>query len=261
MYSYQYHNTKQFSLHQINLEIEQGKFILCCGPTGSGKTTFIRTINGLIPHFYHGTFYGYMRINNQDTVESSPTELSRTVGMVFQNPENQLFAMNVERELVFGLENLAFPREIITSRIQKAIELTGIQSLLQRSPYELSGGEQQKVAIALLLALEPDTLVFDEPLSNLDPQTALNIIQLLKKLQIDEHKTIIIVEHRLDFLLPFVDDMFFFEDGQIIFHGTPAEILNQPEIFRKTYRFSINFNLVPYIKGKESIFRKHPLYI
>lgn len=231
--SFQYQNGESLVLNQINLVLERGKFYLLCGPTGSGKTSFIRTLNGLIPHFYRGLFYGYMRINGQDTVTSTTAFLAKDVGMVFQIPENQLFAMNVERELIFGLENLGIPPEQIHDRITSAINMTGIASLLKRAPFELSGGEQQKVAIASILALNPDIIILDEPLSNLDPQCSMEILHILKRLQIEQQKTILIVEHRLENILEYLDEILIFEKGQIIQRGSPQVILNQPLIYEK----------------------------
>lgn len=226
-----YKNAETKALDDISLDIDPGKFILLCGPTGSGKTSFIRAINGLIPHFYPGNFYGYFKVLNLDTVESNPAQLSTKVGTVFQIPENQLFAMDVERELAFALENLNFTREDISKRIETAIQLTQISHLRHKAPYELSGGEQQKVAIASLLALNPDILVLDEPLANLDPFTAKQTISLLKNLQNQEHKTIIISEHRIEYALPYVDEIIIIDDGKIVDRGTTQQVLDGDQIY------------------------------
>ncbi|WP_371806657.1 ABC transporter ATP-binding protein [Candidatus Lokiarchaeum ossiferum] len=226
-----YKNAETKALDNISLDIAPGKFILLCGPTGSGKTSFIRAINGLIPHFYPGNFYGYFKVLNLDTVESSPAQLSTKVGTVFQIPENQLFAMDVERELAFALENLNFSREEISKRIEAAIELTKISHLRHKAPYELSGGEQQKIAIASLLALNPDILVLDEPLANLDPFTANQTIALLKNLQQQEHKTIIISEHRIEYALPYVDEIIIVKDGKLVNRGTTQQVLDDDRIY------------------------------
>ncbi len=251
--SFKYKTSNVNILKDININIEQGKFILICGPTGSGKTSLIRSINGLIPHFYRGKFYGYMKVKDKDTISSSPALLSKTVGTVFQIPENQLFSMDVERELAFSLENLGYPKEEIKNRIEKVINLTRIEKLRHRAPFQLSGGEQQKVAIASLLALDPEILVLDEPLSNLDPKTSKEILNLLKELQTSHNKTIIISEHRMESIIPFVDEIIIIKDGRIIQHDNTKTVLNSEKIY------SLGLDLPPIIywikkKRDEGIF-------
>lgn len=231
--SFQYRESSKKNLLNLDFSIDQGQFILICGATGSGKTSFIRTLNGLIPHFYHGTFYGYIRVKGQDTVDTPTDILAKSVGMVFQIPENQLFAMTVERELVFGLENLNTPREIIKRNVDNAVKLTGIQNLLTRAPYELSGGEQQKVAITALLAMEPEIIALDEPLSNLDPQSAIGLMELLKSIHQKKGTTIILVEHRIEYALRYVDELLVIDQGQLIHRGSPLDLLNNASLKEK----------------------------
>ena len=233
-FSFQYNTKKDDpvkTLNNINLNISKGDFILLCGPTGSGKTTFIRALNGLIPHFYHGDFYGYVKILGQDSVEIGPAQISKNVGTMFQNPENQLFSLNVERELVFALQNLGFSCEEISERIENALTITNTHYLRDRPPYDLSGGEQQKVAIASLLSLDPDILVLDEPLSNLDPISANEIVELLKNLNQKQQKTIIISEHRLEYVLPYITKIMIVKEGQMIKFDSANTIINQELIY------------------------------
>jgi len=251
--SFKYKTSNVNILKEVNLNIEQGKFILICGPTGSGKTSLIRSINGLIPHFYRGKFYGYMKVKDKDTISSSPALLSKTVGTVFQIPENQLFSMDVERELAFSLENLGYSKELIKEKIENVISITRIEKLRHRPPFQLSGGEQQKVAIASLLALDPEILVLDEPLSNLDPETSKEILNLLKELQTSHNKTIIISEHRIESVIPFVDEIIIIKDGRIIQHDNTKTVLNSETIY------SLGLDLPPIIywlkkKRDEGIF-------
>ncbi|MHA2182009.1 MAG: energy-coupling factor ABC transporter ATP-binding protein [Promethearchaeota archaeon] len=226
-FSYRYKGNEEYALKDINLKIEkEGNFILLCGETGSGKTTLIKCMNGLIPQFYSGFYKGNVFINGTNTVKTSIANLSTEVGIVFQNPENQLIAMNVEHEIAFGLENLGVPREEIAQKIEDSASLTEIEHLLDKAPFELSGGEQQRVAIASILVLEPKILILDEPTALLDPQMARKIINLLEEIQLERKITILISEHRLDLLLPFADQMILMKDGRIVEHNSLDMVFN-----------------------------------
>ena len=225
-FHFRYKGNDEYALKKINLEIESNRFILLAGETGSGKTSLIRCLNGLIPQFYAGYYKGYAEISGKNTTETSISELSTEVGMVFQNPENQLIAMNVEHEIAFGLENLGIPREKIKEKIKEVVEITEIESIIDKAPFEISGGEQQRVAIASILVLEPRVIVLDEPTANLDPLFARKILNLLKKIQVEKKMTIIISEHRMDLILPLVDDIILMKESEIIAHGVKDEVIN-----------------------------------
>ncbi len=225
-FHFRYKKNKEYQLNNINLKIDKNKFILLCGETGSGKTTLIRSMNGLIPQFYPGYYKGSVEVNGKDTAETPIAELSMEIGIVFQNPENQLISMNVEHEIAFGMENLGLPREEMVKRMQEVIKLTEIEHILDKAPFELSGGEQQRVALASILALKPKILILDEPTGLLDPHMAEKIISLLKKIQNEKKTTIIISEHRMDLIIPIADEIILISDGKVLEHDTKENVIN-----------------------------------
>ncbi len=225
-FHFRYKGNDEYALKKINLELESNRFVLLAGETGSGKTSLIRCMNGLIPQFYAGYYKGNVEISGKNTTETTISELSGEVGIVFQNPENQLIAMNVEHEIAFGLENLGIPREEIKEKIKEVVKITEIESIIDKAPFEISGGEQQRVAIASILVLEPRVIVLDEPTANLDPLFARKILNLLKKIQVEKKMTVIISEHRMDLILPLVDDIILMKEGEIIAHGAKDKVIN-----------------------------------
>ncbi len=224
---YRYKGNEEYALNNINLKIEDSKFILLCGETGSGKTTLIRCMNGLIPQFYTGFYKGKVELwNGRNTVETPIADLSTEIGIVFQNPENQLIAMNVEHEIAFGLENLGVPVKEISKKIKESASLTEIEHILDKAPFELSGGEQQRVAIASILVLEPKILILDEPTALLDPYMAKKIINLLNEIKNEKNISVIISEHRLDLLLPYAQEIILMKSGRVIEHGYREKVIN-----------------------------------
>ena len=227
--TYTYLTGTKPAFEDVTLEIDKGEFIVLTGPSGCGKTTLCRCFNGLIPHFYSGKLEGEIYVSNLKVIEHPIHELARHVGMVFQNPENQLFALSVEKDVAFGLENLGISREEMRERVDWALKMTGIYELKDRAPYELSGGQQQRVAIASVLAMQPEIIVLDEPTSFLDPVGAKNIFEVINKLNKDLGITIILVEHRLDLTSKYASRVMIMDKGRIVLDGLPKEILNSEE--------------------------------
>lgn len=229
--TFTYSRARQPAIKDINLEIDDGEFVLCLGPTGCGKTTLCRCFNGLIPHFYRGKMKGYVKVNGVDTRFHPVYKLALNVGLVFQNPEEQIVTLTVEKELAFGLENLAFPREEMLSRVDWVSSLLDLKGLMKKRTFFLSGGEQQKVAVGSVLALEPSILVLDEPTANLDPQSAEALARAVKKLN-DEGVTVILTEHRVDLFARYATRAILMEEGRILMDGGPREVLSSDEARR-----------------------------
>jgi energy-coupling factor transporter ATPase len=217
------------SLRNITVSIDKGEFVILTGPSGCGKTTLCRCFNGLIPHFYNGNMEGEVFVVGLKVNEHPTYELACHVGLVFQNPENQLFALSVEKDVAFGLENLGLPREEIRKRVDWAMETTGIYELKDRAPYELSGGQQQRVAIAAVLAMQPEVIVLDEPTSFLDPLGAKQIFDVIYDLNQELGITVILVEHRLDLAAKYATRVIVMDEGKIVLDGAPTKILSSEE--------------------------------
>ncbi len=227
--TYYYPGSTKPALENISLNVREGEFLIITGPSGSGKSTLIRTFNGLIPHFYKGRFEGRVLVFGVDTRRVSVAELSKKVGMVFQDPENQILTLSVEREVAFGLENLGVDPKEIKYRVDEALRNLRINHLRYRVPFELSIGEQQKVVVASVLAMKPKILVFDEPTAHMDPLSALVFVEILGELN-SRGYTIIVVEHRLDLLVKYANRIVVLKDGRIVKAGDPLEVLSDENI-------------------------------
>ena len=228
--TFYYGDASRPALQDVNLDIEDGEFVLVTGPSGCGKTSLCRCFNGLIPHFYGGEIAGGLEVQGLDVMRHTTRDLATRVGMVFQDPENQLVSMDVQREVAFGLENLAFPKDVMAKRVEEALDTLGISGLRHRQVHELSGGEKQKVVISSVLALHPDILVLDEPTSELDPKGAEDVLSIVRRLNDELGITVILVEHRLDRVVHLVDRMIVMDEGKIIADGNPRAVLSNGDI-------------------------------
>ncbi len=227
--TYSYPNAKKQSIKNVSITINKGDFVILTGPSGCGKTTLCRCFNGLVPHFYNGTLEGNIKVAGLDVSEHEIHELARHIGLVFQNPENQLFALSVEKDVAFGLENFALSREEMRKRVDWALKKAGICELAERPPHELSGGQQQRVAIASVLAMQPDIIVLDEPTSFLDPLGAEKIFEVISNLNKELGITIVLVEHRLDLAAKYANRVIVMNKGEIALCGTPREVFMSEE--------------------------------
>jgi energy-coupling factor transport system ATP-binding protein len=230
-FSFTYGGASKPVLKDVSLEVKEGEFVIVVGLSGSGKSTMCRAMNGLIPHFFGGNVTGRVTVDGQETRTTTPAKLASTIGMVFQDPENQLVMTNVENEMAFGMENLALPKKEMTERVNYYSRYFDVERFFKRFIPELSGGEKQKVALASVLAMRPKYIVLDEPTSQLDEETAALFLDFLHQLNREQGVAIVLIEHRLERCLRFARRIVFMEEGRIAADGSPEEVL--PDLRRK----------------------------
>ena len=225
--TFTYAGSSKPAIENVNLAVDRGEFVLLTGPSGCGKTTLARCLNALIPSFYQGEISGTMSVLGRDISRLTTSELARKVGFVFQNPENQLFSLSVERDVAFGPENLGLPREETRRRVDWAMKITGISELREAAPYELSGGQQQRAAIAAVLAMKPEIMVLDEPTSFLDPLSASQIVEAVATLRREIDITIVLIEHRLDLASKYASRIVVMDQGRVTLDGPPSRVYGE----------------------------------
>ncbi len=220
--TFQY-NKGQESLKNINLAINDGDVVLVCGPSGCGKSTLVRCVNGLIPHFYQGQMTGNVTVNGINISQTTLRKISRYVGTVFQNPRSQFFNVDTTSELAFGCENFGLAPDEIEQRINYVVNRHSLGGLMDRSIFKLSGGEKQKIACASV-AVEPvEVIILDEPSANLDHKGILELQKMIEAWK-EEHKTILIAEHRISYLFPYINRAILMNSGEIVKEFTSDEI-------------------------------------
>ena len=212
--SFSYTENGTGAVHDISFAIPEGQFVLVCGASGCGKTTITRLINGLIPHFFSGNLSGSVRVADRETSATPTADISDTVGSVFQNPRTQFFNADTDSEIVFGMENRGMPVNDILERLEAVTAELNLQRLRCKNIFELSGGEKQKIAFASAYAAFPKVLVLDEPSSNLDYHSILELARLLKKAK-NGGLTVIVSEHRLWYVTDIIDRVLFMKNGRI----------------------------------------------
>ena len=232
-FSFQYRVQAEPTVKNINLSIYEGEKVLIVGPSGSGKSTLAHCINGLVPFFYDGIVTGQLNINGNDATKMNIFELSKIVGTVLQDPDSQFIGLTVGEDIAFKLENYCISQDEMIDRVDKSAELVDIKKELYSSPYKLSGGQKQRVTLAGVTVDDVKILLFDEPLASLDPATGESAIELIDKMQKQNNKTAIIIEHRLEDVLHCdVDRVIVMDKGEIIADTTIDEIIRK-DILRK----------------------------
>ena len=225
-----YPNSTTTVLEDLNLTIAEGEMVLVIGPTGSGKSSLLRLINGLVPHHTGGILAGDVSVNGLSTQLTKPGGMAHLIGIVGQNPANGFVADTVEEELAFGMEVLNLPNDVMRKRVEEVLDLLSLAPLRNRSIATLSGGEQQRVAIGAALVTHPKVLVLDEPTSALDPIAAEEVLSILYRLVHDLGLTVVIAEHKLERVIQFADRIVYINGEGVANVGTPEEILMQSPI-------------------------------
>jgi energy-coupling factor transport system ATP-binding protein len=237
--TYKYPLTDAPVLSNLDLQVKEGEFIAVIGPNGAGKSTLCYTLAGFVPHFFKGELEGEVEVAGRDLKSSTLSEWVLNVGLVFQNPFNQITGAKytVYEEIAFGLENLGLPRDEIKARVDQTLALTGIHDLADRSPYSLSGGQQQRVALTSILVMQPRVLVLDEPTSQLDPIGTREVFSVIRSLS-ERGMTVVMAEHKMEWVARFADRIVALYDGQILMDGKPGEVLTSERLLGKGFGIS-----------------------
>lgn len=229
-FGFKYKQAETWALRHVNLTVAPGELLLVLGRSGCGKSTLALALNGAVPHLIEGESEGDLTVAGLSSLKHTVPEMTRHVGMVFQDPEVQLFALTVEDEVAMSLESYGLPREEMRERVTWAMSVCGLTGMELNAPSKLSGGQKQRVAIAAVLAREPDVLAFDEPTGNLDPVGSRAVYETIRKICDDRGRTIVIVEHDLAPVIDLVNRVVVMEAGTVVFQGTPREVLRERDL-------------------------------
>ncbi len=228
---YKYPFAETLALDGISCQIEPGEFIGIIGRNGAGKSTFCQALTGLVPNFYRGAYGGKVFIDETEVKTVEVDDLCQKVGSVFQNPFNQVTGSKstVYEEIAFGLENFGVPYEEMKARIEESLSLLGILEYKDRAPFDLSGGQMQRMAIASIIAMKPEVIVLDEPTSQLDPQGSEAVFQAIQTLS-EQGITVIMVEHKIEKMAAYSDRVMLLNEGKLVAIDTPQKIFSRPDL-------------------------------
>ncbi|HUT81759.1 MAG TPA: ATP-binding cassette domain-containing protein [Candidatus Bathyarchaeia archaeon] len=228
--TFQYINSEKPILKDFTLHVNEGEIIGIIGPTGSGKSTICYLLNGLIPHYFKGEFKGSINVCNQDVTKKHVESMSKFVGYMLQEPSFQIASPFVESEITFGMENFGVSVEEMDKQLVSILEKMGISYLRYRATSELSEGEKQKVILASILAMNPSLLVLDECSSMIDSTSKIELSNILLTLNKEDKKTIILIDHDLDFIARVTSRILVVKNGQLVADGSPKEILTDSKL-------------------------------
>lgn len=228
---YRYPMTEELALKGLTFEVEEGEFIGIIGQNMAGKSTLCQALVGLVPHFYHGAYGGSVIVDGLEVIKSNVSELSHKAGIVFQNPFTQVTGskLTVYAEIAFGLENMGLKREEMIDRVDYALNLLDIYKFKDRNPFDLSGGQMQRMAIAGIIAMKPDIIVLDEPTSQLDPQGSEEVFKAIQGLS-REGMTVIMVEHKIEKIARYSDRIMLMNKGSIVDFDIPKKIFSRDDL-------------------------------
>lgn len=228
---YRYPNSDKLALNDLSFEVKQGEFIGIVGKNTAGKSTLCFALSGLVPHFFKGAYGGRVFIDDLEVIESEVSDISMKAGLVFENPFSQMTGSKytVFEEIAFGLENMGVAREDMVSRIEESLRLLDIVHIKDKNPYDLSGGQMQRVAIASVIAMRPDVLILDEPTSQLDPQGSEEVFKVVENLT-KEGITIIMAEHKIEKLSRYSDKILLLNNGNLIDFDIPQKVFSREDI-------------------------------
>jgi energy-coupling factor transport system ATP-binding protein len=230
--SYRYPSAELRAIDGISIEIRRGEIVGVIGATGAGKTTLCLAMNGIVPQFFGGEFFGHVTVAGLDAIDVPTSRLARHVGMVFEDPETQITATTVIEEAAFALENLGVPSAEMQTRVAAALHAVGLGGLEHKHPANLSGGQKQRLSIASALALSPDLIVLDEPTSQLDPVATTEVFALLRRLNSEKGVTIVVASHASEELAEMTDRIIVLDGGRIVDEGPPEEVFAKTDELR-----------------------------
>ncbi len=227
--TFYYPQTKIPALSGINLTVRKGEFLGITGPTGAGKSTLVKCLNGIIPHYQKGSLQGSVLLNGKPVQQDTIANIARRVGSVFDDPEAQIISADVEQEIIFSLENMGIDPSEMKSRIDWALQKTGLSAVRHSSTNALSGGQKQRLAIAAVLAIKPQVLVLDEPTSELDPLGTREIFEILAELNQREGITVVIIEQKTEYLARYASRIVILDQGKVAVDGPPRDVFSHSE--------------------------------